>query len=688
MVALTPKFRKLLAAVVTLATVVTLALSDVVAGIGALYDPSAMPNPYWVPALWLQLYVASPLFAAAATVMIVAPGMAVLWRLDPRPSGWPSLVVRGFLVSYLLRFLAHSGVKVAMGSMSTLTFWLVESGLVAVVFWALWRSGDSGCDAHAEAADRSEADASAVGETGEPSSPASAGGGASQLGLLLAVPAAGAVLLVPMLYWQDLNGDGVETLYMGWAMADVVLPRFVGGSGFLGLGAGMTAMAPPVGWFVQMLGPSEAAARMVLLVYLPVVAFAVIALAEHASDGLSRLQRCAVLIMLVAFTTVLVYSATYSDYVPDAAAPAGLELLTLLCLSGMVLCLWEGRRTGFLAFVAVGFLARPTALLLVGLTVVATVLVVRGPERTRMLRDLGWALALCAGFLVLFEKVLLAQLGDGDPGYPSGSMVERYQYLRFTDLRRFAWAAAPGGIVGFVALFAFRAHDRYAKQLAIVLLAYFLAFFIPAFVALHHFVPVMALPLAVYLRTWKSPEATCLAVAGAAVGVLLVWPQTFEVQRPNRELGSRIEFRGLELLETTAEHRTSLRLLDGVSLLFPPSWDVANAAEERIDGGLAFAYYGETTPRGPAEVDYVLAFEDEPEPQGLVRVADRDGIVAFVRNEATWARDRTTPPSTRFGAPLFRVDRATSFEFIGARDGAYDVNLRDLPVIWRLFPGS
>lgn len=682
--ALTPKLRKLLALSATLATAVTLALSGVVAGIGALYDPSAMPNPNWVPALGLHLYLASPLFAAAATVMIVAPGMAVLWRMDPGPSGWPSLVVRGFLASYLLRFVAHSAVKLAVGSMSALAFWLVEGCLVAVVLWALLGTKDTGSEGRPAASQRTASGEGA--EAPEPS--ATTASGVEQLGLLVAVPAVAAILLAPMLFWQDLNGDGVETLYMGWAMSDFVLPRFVGGSGFLGLGAGMTAMAPPVGWFVQMLGPSEAAARMVLLVYLPVVAFAVIALAEHASDGLSRIQRSAVLVMLVAFTTVLVYSATYSDYVPDAAAPAGLELLTLLCLSGMVLCLWEGRRTAFLAFVAVGFMARPTALMLVGLMVVATLVVLRGPERARMLRDLGWALAVCAGLLVLFEKVLLAQLGEGDPGYPSGSMVERYQYLRFTDVRRIAWAAVPGGIVGFVGLFALRAHDRYSRQLAIVLLLYFLAFFVPAFVALHHFVPVMALPLAVYLRTWKTSKAAYVAVAGAAVGVALVWPQTFDVQRPNRELGSRIEFRGLDLLEATAQHRSSQRLLDGASLLFPPSWDVADAAEERIDGGLAFAYYGATAPRGAREIDYVVAFETEAEPPGFVRVGERDGIVAYVRSEATWARDRTTAPSTRFGAPLFRVDRATSFEFIGARDGAYDLNLRDMPVIWRLFPGG
>jgi len=650
------------AAVASLA--LTALLSPSVAGIVFLFGDGLPAHPYFVPSHWLLLYVVSPLFAAAAVVMLLAPGvLLVLGSGGGRPRSWTSVVASGFLVAYGLRLLLHSVPKMAGGSLTPGLFWSVEGilmGVGAAGLWIGWRRG----------------------RLRMPYGPT------RRLWLFLILPALVAVVLAPIVYWQDFTQDGFEALEIGRSLNDYVVPRFANRSGFMGLGIGMLSMAPPVSWFVQLLGPTEAAARLPLALYLPVLAFLLFGLAEHG--GRARLGiwgEAMVILVLAAVVSVMGYSATYESYSADLSAPTAFETLTVACLSGIVFGLWERRMPTFLGFVLLGYFARPTTLMLLLLLAASTFVVLRGQDRRATLRYLGFALAVCAAAVVVYERIYLRWASGGTMSYAAESVLQRYAFLRFADLRRFVWVMIPGGILPFLALFAFRRQDMRSRHLSLVLLLYFLAFYLPAFVALHHFVPVMVLPVVVFLRVagdgppWLKP----VGVATCVVALALALPRHLHVDRSHRELGSRIAFEVGDYRGSPEAHREALASLAALASIFPEIWDVEDPSRERVGAPHSFLHYSAQSGVTVEQADYAILPDSMPPPPGYFEVGSAEGAVAYVRDEVTWKADLANAPSTEFGNPLFVLPRETLFSFIGYPAGEHDIDLGAVPVIWRLF---
>lgn len=649
-----------------LSLVVSAALSAPVAGVSHLWPEGLPPNPYFIPGQALLLYVAVPLFAAAAVGMLVAPGVltVIAWDGD-RPASWGSVLSRGFLLAYVGRTGLHSLVKLLGGSLGPGVFWTGEVVLLlaaAVAFAVRWRAGALVC----------------------PTGPL------RRVALLAAVPAALALLLLPQLFWQDFTEDGLEALEIGWSLNQFVVPRFPNDTGFMGLGIGMLSMAPPVSWFIQLLGPTEAAARLPLVLYLPLAAVVIMSLAEVGRRRLGPLEGGIVLAALAAYVAIMGFSATYDRYAADFSAPTAFETLTLLCLSAGLLALWERRTPTFLAFVALGYLARPTALMLVLLLGVSTLVVMGGDDRRRMLRDVAFALGVCVAAIVLYEKIYLDWASGGAMSYEADSVLHRYRYLRLFDARRFLWVMIPGGFLPFLSLFAWRRQDPLSRQLSVVLVLYFLSFFFPAFVALHHFVPVMVLPVVVLLRL--APDAaprgfTRVAFGSAVVGLALSLPWHYHVDRSSRELGSRFAFEvGQYGYETSpAEHRAALDSRGAVFQLFPATWDVPDASVRRVGAALPFLHYSWRSGSALQHADYAIVPESEQAPGGFLEVGRARGAVAYARDPDQWEADLAAPPPVEFGNPIFVLPPETLFSFVGAPAGAYDVDLGSLPVIWRLF---
>ena len=273
-------------------------------------------------------------------------------------------------------------------------------------------------------------------------------------------------------------------------------------------------------------------------------------------------------------------------------------------------------------------------------------------------------------------------------GYASGSILDRVRYLTFTDVRRVLFLVVPGGILPAFALLFWRRQDPLARQLTLFCVLYFLFFYVQAFVSLHHFVPVMVLPVVVYWRialTGNARWPVGAAVFAAAVSLVLSLPRSFPADRPTRELGRAIDVRVGNLNGDWPAYRDALQARLGIRLLFHPEWEVADAARERVGDALGMLYYASGTRTAADTVNYVIQLEGAATPEGFTGVGIQRGLAMFVRDTARWRHDRETRPSTDFRSALYRIPRSTLYKFLGLQAHAYQVDLARMPILWRLF---
>jgi len=412
------------------------------------------------------------------------------------------------------------------------------------------------------------------------------------------------------------------------------------------------------------------------MLYLPVLFFVLLGLAEFGRRQLGTVGESMVLLVLAAFVSTMAFSASYSPYGADMAAPTAFEALTMTCLAAAILALWQRQRGLLFGFVVVGYLARPTALLLVTLLAIAAVVTLAADVRRRVLRDTFLALLSCVGIFMLYEQWLIPNLTDGSAGYLSTSIIDRFNYIRFADLRRFEWVMIPGGGLPFLSLFAFRRQDPFTRMLALVVVMYFLFFLPPAFVALHHFVPVMVLPAVVYLRSFDTAGAMRLGAVGCAIGFALTLPVQTNADREQRALGRRMVFDLGSYGGAPGPHRQAIKAREVIFELFPANWDVPDADVERIGLAHSLLHYSMQYGTPLDEADYVIRPADIEAPSGFTEVGRRDGAVAYARDLGVLADDRRSAPGRGFGNPRFVVPRETLFYFIGVPGEACDLNLR------------
>jgi len=507
--------------------VVVAGFREVIPQISALY-PQALPEqPYFVPAHAGLLYLAMPLAVLAALALLLAPGIFLVLA-GGRCERLGDLMLKGFGGAFLVHLLASSTVKGLSGTPLTSGTFLAIALATGALAWGVlairvWR-GTVLPWPLAEPTDR------------------------RRLSWLLAIPALTVVLLLPVIFWQDLNEDGFEALEIGRSLATHLLPRFPFQPEFMGLGNGMITMAYPVHWFLMLFGPVEAAARLPLALYLPVLFAGLVALIEWRSPRRLRPVEEAVLVLgLAVYVVTMGYSASYDSYFADIAAPTTFDTLTVLCMVGAAYFLWTGQRAWFLLFAVLGYLARPTGLLFLALLGLGVAVSTRENLRSRLVQ-VGAAIGLCLVLFVAYEKVYVpwASAGAG-VGYPTGSILARLQYLRLDDASRLVYAIVPAGILPALSLFGFRWHDPVGRSLAVVSVVYFLFFYVQAFIALHHFVPVMILPLVVFWRLVLRRQVSWWPVGTAAVSAALaLWaslPHHFAVDRTMREIGRTTLYR-------------------------------------------------------------------------------------------------------------------------------------------------
>lgn len=635
---------------------------------GVPAEVAALPPEVWAPSPWFvageagRLYLLLPAAVVAAFGVWIAPGLWLVAAFSPRLS-MPEWILRGFLVALGVQAggtaalaLLSSGrvsddLQVAIG---------IGLGVVSGVVYAVRRRRQA---------------------RGRPASPA--GPRALEWALLVGLAGSCTVVLLPSLLWQDLTGDGMEVLEIGRSLGWFATPR-----GLIdvrmGAGAGMFTVGYPIRWLQAAWGALAATARLPLALYVPVLYAAARALVEYSAPRpLRRLEALALACAVAVVAVALALNASYNPYMADPGSPAALSLLTAILLLGTAGALLRRQTGWFFGFFVAGLLTRPT-ILPFALFVAAGAALVDAKHRRWYLGHGAGALVAAVLFGWLVEAAF--RLSGAEVSYDSGSLIDRFRFLRLFPVDRLRFVLAPLGVVPVLALLAWGRQDAVARSLTIAAVLYFALVAFPAFVALHHFVPVMLLPLVIFWRTvLVGTESvgrwTAAAFAAVAVAVLLVLPPRAEVPRVFRSLGERTAITVGEYgSDSWNEHVAALRIF-GVIGSFLQFDLVEGDPDTELITQLQLPYYARAE---PAEADF-LFHPAGADPPGWIPLGEADGVVVAVRSLEEWRRARAVVPSTEFQSRWLRIPRETLFAFVGVPRGNYDLDLASLPVLWRLF---
>jgi hypothetical protein len=384
---------------------------------------------------------------------------------------------------------------------------------------------------------------------------------------------------------------------------------------------------------------------------------------------------------LAVFTVVMAYNASYDPYFADIAAPTAFETLTLISILATVYFLWRGHDTWFFFFALLSYLCRPTGLMVLGLLGIAVP--ISAPSRCKaLLRRVLAAIFIVLLFTQVYNNVYLPLIaGKLNLGIPFGGILKRYQYLRLDDWSRLNYILYPSGILPAFSLLAFRWQDALGRLIILVTVMYFLLFVVPAFVALHHFVPVMVLPLVAFWRlylqrTERMPGLTLLAVA--ALGILSLWlslPRHFELNRTLRSIGQRTELR---IGDYETEYRSLVSRFRLLFRLIPPDWEVEDPNVELVSGYASLIYYATRQKSAGVQINYIVQPLEDPAPPGFTQAATDDVAALYVRDKQQWLRDRYQSLRTDFRSTLYDIPRSVLFRHWGVPRGEYTIDLLQL----------
>jgi hypothetical protein len=453
------------------------------------------------------------------------------------------------------------------------------------------------------------------------------------------------------------------------------LPFWDADAGPISFYPGVTSalFAFPGSWFLRLFGPIEAAARLPAVLYLIAVFAGVIALlsdrraagprTESATPGL--VEAGLIWLALGAYFLALAFSASYDPYSADIALPATQDTLLMACVLGFVLA-WSRRERGWLLlFTALTYVSLPSGLVLVVFFAASTWLV----TRPRPWTDVFLA-AACLGACMVAGALLpklLALLGMPLPGseYAKESMVQRFLFLQFTDVKRILYVALPCGILPLFALFAWKRLDPVARALALTALGLFPALLraglrVPAPLRAGHGAAARGL----LARGLPCPGAGARQVGhghrrGGRPGPLAL---------PCRPTGAwRCRPRKSGRRSAWIARATSAR--PRAASCSPTAWGACSRAAstrrcpERSSAvrPTPWNYYARRADGTAREVNYVVQEATATPPEGLTRVSEEQGIAVFVRDLGLWERHQALQPPSPPGSPWLQVDRGLLF---------------------------
>jgi len=639
--------------------------AEAVSRAAELFPLSLSQQPYFIPDHAWLLYIWAPVVVASGNILLMSPGLCLALTFKPlatRASGW---LVSGMLLSLVTVSAAVESAEAMLGMpIDGISFAALIAGTSLGAWGLAYRRAGS--------------------NHGAPW-PLEQGGNVAVIGLSLLGPFILLVALAPKFYWESFNGDGAHSYEASRLLLDQAIPFFPKEAGAISGFPGLTSMlfAYPGAWFLRLYGNHEVAARLPFLLYLPAMYCALVTVIEAGrSARVGVAQGTLLWLALGIYTVALAFSATYNPYSADLALPATQDTLLMFCFLAFVAAFVLGSGAFWLLLATVlTYVSLPNGTMLMGLWLVAVVIAWRPLPMGRLIL-VGLTLAVCLASGAVLPKIL-GFFGFPYPGgeYAASGLLKRFELVQWQHVQRLAYFVLPAGILPALALLAWPAQDRVARAITLVCCAYLAVFYFQAHISLHHFVPLMVLPLIVFWRIdalvskRRRPLTYVVTALAGIVALELSLPTTSAPFIDAALVGSQIEDRvgGYEQHDPLAFRRAEL-----LSDLFPPGHDMDVPAKAFGGSPLVWNWYAQHPATKNGNVNYVLQMATEPPPFGLPPLVTENGWALYVKD---WERYQThlklRPPSPA-GSPVYEVPRGILFRGMPMDENISIVNLRAL----------
>jgi len=616
--------------------------------VSGLYALGAASQPYFQVTHGLLLYLITPLVVVSSFLLYLSPGGILVLALG-KVRTVPEWTILAFGSSLLLSIFLGTAAKLLLRSPLTssilLFMWLGAAMLSMALLAFRSRRGGLGWPV-----------------TGWPD---------VRRGLWM-IGAAGACVaaLLPKIFWENFNVDGIEAFEFGRSLSNHVLPYWEIQNGVFGFYHNFVLFAYPNHWFITLLGPFEAAARLPFILYLVVLFAALTLLIElGTSKALSWKEELALWLGLVLYTVVQTYNTNYEPFFADLAEMAATDTLFVLLFTSACYLLWTGRLLWFCAAALMTCLASPGGLLLFGALAIATFLAKPQGWRTHLKAVCGvilvWALVGVA-YEIFYNQLYL---GGVNNQFSAKNMLRRLYPPTVGEFVRFNALLFPSGLLPALSLFAIRRKDSFGWMIGVVTVVYFVTLYLQAWTALHQFTPIMILPLMVFWRVYLGASTLMRKVLVPAVSVstvvalMLSLPTHFKINHSIRQFGQATEYK-IGDYEQSYQRAVS----GGRSLyaLLPEDYRLKYPEQPWGADHLSWIYYA-TRPKPPGtSINYTIQSTDDPPPPTSTLVVAKDGVSVYVRDFETWRRDREPPFPRVAVSPIYEPILRRTYQFFRA----------------------
>jgi hypothetical protein len=452
------------------------------------------------------------------------------------------------------------------------------------------------------------------------------------------------IALVPKLFWENFNLDGIEAFEFGRSLATRLLPHWEIQDGVFGFYHNFLLFAYPNHWFITLFGPVEAAARLPFLLYLIVLFAVVILLIEWMSARrLSGVEEAMVWLGLALYGLVQAYNTNYEPFFADIAEMAATDTLWVTCFLCACYALWTNRSGWFWIFAMMTYTASPGGLLLLAALAAVTFLC-RSPERLQQLKTLARVIVVCLLIGLSYEILYNPLIADHvNNQFSTKNMLRRLYPPTLTEFIRFNALLFPSGILPALSLLALRRRDHVCWVIGGVTVIYFAAIYSQAWTSLHQFTPVMILPLIVFWRTyldaspvtqkWLLPSVALTTI----VSLYLSLPRHFQINLATREFGQATLYK---VGEYERFYESALRGGASLASLLPVDYRMQYPEQPWGADPASWIYYATREKPPGTMINYVVQPASESPPRGLTSVSTQDGVSVYVRDRELWRRHR------------------------------------------------
>ncbi len=596
---------------------------EVVAQVSKLYSLSSGPHPYFVPNLSWLLYFTTPFVVVCSFIFFLAPGglLVLAFRQVRNAAEW---MVLSFGASLVLFIILSTGAKLTLGLPFSrpilLTLWLITIFMAWLILFYRINTGVALIW------------------------PITLRTDIRKLLWMFGMSMLGVAVLVPKIFWENFNIDGVEAFEFGRSLTTHIFPYWEIKDGVFGFYQNFSLFAYPNNWFFTIFGPFEASARLPYFLYLLVLFSGLILLIESGKKRkLSVFEEAALWLGLIIYTVVQAYNATYEPFFADLAETGATDTLFVLCFLSASYFIFAGRKLWFWLFALMTYLASPGGIILLGALFVIAFLCDL-PDKRKQITTIGTVIMVCL-FIGLAHDTLYnaIALGGAKNQFSVMNGIRRFYPPTLSRFTRLNVLVFTSGILPAFSLLLVRRRDVINIMIAGVSIVYFCIVYIQAWTSLHQYTPIMILPLIVFWRHYLDrslKEQRWLLPSIAATTILCIYlslPQHFQINQATREFALATDYR-IGDYEQSYEH--AVRKSRSLYTLLPEDYRLQYPDQSWGTDPLIWIYYANREKPPDTKINYVVQAANDKPPFGATLVMAQNGVSTYVLDVDIWRRDK------------------------------------------------